>query len=789
MGGSRIQNARHAVEACISNMEPEMQESSILMYENNYHELSPLTNEIIELRTAARQIGAHGGTSISAGLYGGIESLKNAVGTKAIILMTDGEDGNPSEMPNAINAAKAESIAVFTVSMGGGDHNYMQNIANETGGSFMEAVTDEELVKVYTALQNYIVNNYCFEYTVENDNEANPRILTIELKEHKVSSTRTYSHSKLILTEDESYITRTDHTIFRLRYAEPSVVSVKDAELGVPVFINADGVIEGTKVFINGNEIKDIKVIDNMAVSFVLRGKYDPGNLDVTFKLPNGTSKTTSKLLSVSDNTDYKQTGQTIVLGRNGNTIYADKVEKIDDYTLKLSGNVILNGFVRTTSIVTVHSSSPISSSVGRIILTSGEIYGSDAAYIDFRKSTATNQNYGQKVFGGESVKVLELYSFYFDKYSIGLNHSDVALNLPGFGEVYAYAQFDGTEFTYTINKGCTMSELQNNLNYAINSIPIPLPQNEVSNAVQVITGLPIHNDNIGNSGYGLNVQTDNLNVTICDEFANIIGTCAVNGYLGLIEITNGNLSIDTTKTDVMYELSGMANFTNLQNTLKIDKQTPIVLKSYGLYPDSLSLNATGLSINASELSECFNNNSPPKPLESAISVNHPLNISNEPYKAQISSILSDISLDCDRIEFICTDDREQNGLKAFDSSNPDQYIRFTQDRMIIPINAIDELSLFGSDLGGEISGSATIKNNLIDLNLIVDGHLDNPYYSIRHDGRANIAIQLPRNTYAGRTLTVTVSYGKDTLTYDATTTGNIVPQDGFTNYAEDYEQ
>ncbi|MDR1210332.1 MAG: VWA domain-containing protein [Clostridiales bacterium] len=787
MQGDRIENARRAVEACINNLAAQTQELSVIMYDDAVEILSPLTNDISKLRSGAERIVADGGTNIPIGLLGGIESLKDAVGTKAIILMTDGEDGNEGEMPGAIEAAQEENVAVFTVSTGGGNREYMENIADQTGGSYMEAVTDAELINVYTALQNYIVNNYCFEYTVEQDGESNPRVLTIGLADYEISSSRAYAYGGLVLTKDGSCVTRAESGALRLLRAEPSVVSVKDAELGVPIFVSAAGVTDGAKVFVNGGEVSGVKTAGDSAIAFTLSGKYNPGALNVTVKLTDGTSKSSDKLLTVGGTAGKKLAGQTIALGRNGNTLYADNVEQKDDYTLKLSGNVALNGFIRTNSTVAVQSNSPISSSAGRITLSGGSITGGGAAYADFPASKDAAANYGLTAFGGGSVKVLDSFGFYFDEYSVSLSYSGAALTLPGFGDVYGDARFNGSELIYNINDGCALADLQNNLNYALNGIP--LPQNGMSGAVQMITGYSPRNRLEGYGGNGLYARAESLTVTIRKDFASVAGAGTVGGYLGLIEVADGKLTIDTNNADSMYELSGTAKFNNSQNLLRIDGQTPFAITSNGLYPERLTLRATGLSIDASGLSECFTSGAPQKALDAAITVNYPLSIIDEPYRGQVSSLLADVSLKCDKIEFICAGDWSANGIKAYDAANPSQYVKFAGGAVVVPISCVDELSLFGSDLGGEISGTATVSDRWIELNIDVDGHLDNAFYGVKHDGKVNITVQLPRGASAGTAVPVTLTCGGETLSYNAAVTGSVNPDDGFNTYAEDYGQ
>ena len=64
--------------------------------------------------------------------------------------------------------------------------------------------------------------------------------------------------------------------------------------------------------------------------------------------------------------------------------------------------------------------------------------------------------------------------------------------------------------------------------------------------------------------------------------------------------------------------------------------------------------------------------------------------------------------LDCDRVEFSCTDDLTQNIMKVYNSADPDRYVEFSRSRPL-PISDVDELMLFGTELGGEITGTATV--------------------------------------------------------------------------------
>ena len=49
--------------------------------------------------------------------------------------------------------------------------------------------------------------------------------------------------------------------------------------------------------------------------------------------------------------------------------------------------------------------------------------------------------------------------------------------------------------------------------------------------------------------------------------------------------------------------------------------------------------------------------------------------------QGQVSGILDDVVLDCDRVEFSCTDDLTQNIMKVYNSADPDRYVEFSRSR------------------------------------------------------------------------------------------------------------
>ena len=164
----------------------------------------PQTNSSTALTSGINGLGSLGGTNISAGVTAGVDALSGE-GSKAMILLTDGQDGNSQEaMQEAIDYANANDVAIYTVGFGDINASYLTDIADQTAGKFIQADNTTELADIYLTLQKYIVNNYCFEYTIEKNPDKDPRLLTINIPSYQVSGSKAYSISGEPVEEEET---------------------------------------------------------------------------------------------------------------------------------------------------------------------------------------------------------------------------------------------------------------------------------------------------------------------------------------------------------------------------------------------------------------------------------------------------------------------------------------------------------------------------------------------------------------------------------------------------------
>ena len=194
MEGTPLEDAKLAAQACVENMDTGSQKMSVISYDSDASIVVARTDSQDSLTYGISQLSSGGGTDISAGLTEGLNSLDgSSAGVRAVILMTDGQDGNSQEaMDEVISRANSENVAVYTVGLGDVQEEYLQDIAQRTGGKYLLADNTTELEDIYLTLQQYIVNNYVLTYTVTENPEEDPRYLLVSIPAYQVSGQKEY---------------------------------------------------------------------------------------------------------------------------------------------------------------------------------------------------------------------------------------------------------------------------------------------------------------------------------------------------------------------------------------------------------------------------------------------------------------------------------------------------------------------------------------------------------------------------------------------------------------------
>lgn len=133
---------------------------------------------------AIPQMGPPKGTLLYDAIYlASNEKLKNEVGRKAVVLITDGDDqGSYYKIHDAIEAAQRANAIVYSIYYvdhmfylragmlgGGGGESELRKMSDETGGHVFVVDRKHTLSDVFKELQDEMRNQYSIAYTPTND--------------------------------------------------------------------------------------------------------------------------------------------------------------------------------------------------------------------------------------------------------------------------------------------------------------------------------------------------------------------------------------------------------------------------------------------------------------------------------------------------------------------------------------------------------------------------------------------------------------------------------------------
>ncbi|HMF75775.1 MAG TPA: VWA domain-containing protein [Bryobacteraceae bacterium] len=132
------------------------------------------------------QMGTPKGTLLYDAIYlASHEKLKNEVGRKAMILITDGGDqGSTYTLRQAVEAAQRSDAIIYSIYyvdhsaygggrgfvMGGGDEGGLKKMSEETGGHVFSVSNKHPLTEIFQQIQDELRNQYSIGYSSTNAN-------------------------------------------------------------------------------------------------------------------------------------------------------------------------------------------------------------------------------------------------------------------------------------------------------------------------------------------------------------------------------------------------------------------------------------------------------------------------------------------------------------------------------------------------------------------------------------------------------------------------------------------
>lgn len=171
---ANVTDMENAASNFVNDLGPN-DEAEIIKYGTTIDVAQPFTSDKTSLTTAIDTTPSVGGhTALYDALVQAINDISASTkDRKAIIIMTDGKDddgsGNPistNTLGDVVDDANADGVPVFTVGLGEADVSILQQIADQTGGTFSPSTTSGNLSTIYTQLASLLfTNQYILTYS------------------------------------------------------------------------------------------------------------------------------------------------------------------------------------------------------------------------------------------------------------------------------------------------------------------------------------------------------------------------------------------------------------------------------------------------------------------------------------------------------------------------------------------------------------------------------------------------------------------------------------------------
>lgn len=178
MSGSRMEDTKKAVTNFVKTIDESI-EVGLLTFDDRAYVATPIGSSRNQVLQGISSIQIGGGTSIYSGLQLAGQELEGKQGRKVVILLSDGEDGSTGMIDGVLDELKRKGISVYTIGVGGADTEYLSYIARKCGGKFVQADSSEVLGEIYSAIGEYMVNDYVIEFTVVTDPDNFSRSIRI----------------------------------------------------------------------------------------------------------------------------------------------------------------------------------------------------------------------------------------------------------------------------------------------------------------------------------------------------------------------------------------------------------------------------------------------------------------------------------------------------------------------------------------------------------------------------------------------------------------------------------
>ena len=153
----------------------------IIQFNDKINMIQSLTSNKTLLKNAIDNITCSGGTAMYSAIDMGLETLREQIGLKTLVVITDGKDTESSISKNyIIQNSNIFKIPIFFIGLGDINSNILIELSQSTNGIYFDSPKSDDLNQLYLHIAEMIRNQYVLSFITDNHDKI-PRTITVQV--------------------------------------------------------------------------------------------------------------------------------------------------------------------------------------------------------------------------------------------------------------------------------------------------------------------------------------------------------------------------------------------------------------------------------------------------------------------------------------------------------------------------------------------------------------------------------------------------------------------------------
>src|SRR5436309_839384 len=161
----KFEQAKAAAKAFIAQMRP-IDRLGLVQFDSAFAVAAPFSGDRGMLSKKVDGLTAQGNTRLYDALYLAINEVARVDGSKAVVLLTDGQDTeSAADLGQVLALTRDRGVRVYAIGVGAEiDERVLGQLAQASGGAFYRAPTANDIAYAFRAMSNQLRNRYEISY-------------------------------------------------------------------------------------------------------------------------------------------------------------------------------------------------------------------------------------------------------------------------------------------------------------------------------------------------------------------------------------------------------------------------------------------------------------------------------------------------------------------------------------------------------------------------------------------------------------------------------------------------